>query len=119
MEQKIVHVVSIDGQEHMQLVDTGPGGLVPANSQLIHIPGSATTGLVETDLDQEVNVSRVMDGTNQVAVLASVAANTTSINRIHTVTVSIRMCEINLIIFDKVVIKLYLFSSFGFIFTKT
>ncbi|XP_060075338.1 transcriptional repressor CTCF-like isoform X2 [Ylistrum balloti] len=50
-EQKIVHVVSIDGQEHMQLVDAGAAGLTTglttglntSTGQLIHIPTVSTT----------------------------------------------------------------------------
>ncbi|OWF41806.1 transcriptional repressor CTCF-like [Mizuhopecten yessoensis] len=87
-EQKIVHVVSIDGQEHMQLVDAGATGLTTglntSTGQLIHIPAVSTT--LTDSIEQEL-ANTVGNGSDPVAVLASVAANTSTLNQLQTITV--------------------------------
>ncbi|XP_069113256.1 transcriptional repressor CTCF-like isoform X2 [Argopecten irradians] len=91
-DQKIVHVVSIDGQEHMQLVDAAAAGLTTglttglstSTGQLIQIPTVSTT--LTDSIEQEL-ADTVGNGSDPVAVLASVAANTSTLNQLQTITV--------------------------------
>lgn len=90
-EQKIVHMVSIDGQEHMQLVEADVATLTTGltteltTAQLLHIPGVASGGLDHT-MEQDI-ADTVGNGSDPVAVLASVAANSSILSQMQTITV--------------------------------
>ncbi|KAL3859331.1 hypothetical protein ACJMK2_009556 [Sinanodonta woodiana] len=88
VQQKLVKIVSVNGQQHLQLIDS------PTNSKSREFVDSASLTSINIENEGTTTVSPVVtsgsliDGADPVAVLASVAANTSTVNQIQALQLS-------------------------------